>query len=112
MILYETLANGHNEVAIAFCILLAAWALQRHRYKPAILALLAGTLLKFIPALLLSAAGLIALRDLPRFARPPAIPGHDGRTWRAALCRLCSVPRFTGPGATARGPVLAARPSP
>ena len=84
MILYETLANRHNDVAMAFCILLAAWALLRHRYTPAILALLAGTLLKFIPALLLSAAGLIALRDLPGPRAPLAFLSRDGPTRRAA----------------------------
>ena len=65
MILYETLVNGHNDVAMVFCILLAAWALLSRHHTAAILALLAGTLLKFIPALLLPAAGLIALRELP-----------------------------------------------
>ncbi len=69
LILYETLVNGHNDVAMVFCILFAAWALLKGRNTPAILALLAGTLLKFIPALLLPAAGLIALRDLPTARR-------------------------------------------
>jgi hypothetical protein len=65
LILYETLVNGHNDVVMVFCILLAAWALLKQHFTLAILALVAGTLLKFIPVLLLPAAGLIALRDLP-----------------------------------------------
>jgi hypothetical protein len=65
VILYETLGNGHNDIVLVFCILAATWALCRGRYTLAILALVFGVLFKFIPALLLPAAGLIALRHLP-----------------------------------------------
>jgi hypothetical protein len=65
VILYVTLGNGHNDIIMVFCILAAVWALLRRRYTLTILALVLGTLFKFIPALLLPAAGLIALRSLP-----------------------------------------------
>jgi rSAM/selenodomain-associated transferase 1 len=50
---------------MAVWLLAAAWAILSRRYTLAILALLAGMLIKFIPVLLLPVAGLIALRDLP-----------------------------------------------
>lgn len=65
VILYVTLGNGHNDILIGLCILATVWALLRRRYTLAILALVLGALFKFIPALLLPAAGLIALRNLP-----------------------------------------------
>jgi hypothetical protein len=66
IVLYETWGNGHNDMALVFWILLATWALTSRRYTLAILALVLGALVKFIPLLLLPAAGLIALRDLPQ----------------------------------------------
>jgi len=70
LVLYETLGHGHNDIAMAFWILVAAWALVSRRYALSILALVAGTLTKFVPVLLIPAAGAIALRDLPsRHAR-------------------------------------------
>jgi hypothetical protein len=68
VILYETLGQGHNDVAMVFWILLATWWLSRGRRLLAILALVAGALFKFIPLLLIPAAGLVALRSLPRTA--------------------------------------------
>jgi hypothetical protein len=65
IILYETFGNGHNDMAMIFWVLVAVWCMSDHRYVLAILALVVGTLFKFIPLLLLPAAGLIALRDLP-----------------------------------------------
>ena len=65
VVLYVTLGNGHNDIVMVFCILSAIWALLRDRYTLAILALVLGTLFKFIPGLLIPAAGLIALRNLP-----------------------------------------------
>lgn len=65
VILYETLGNGHNDMALVFCVLATILALLRRRYTLAILALVLGALFKFIPALLLPAAGLVALRNLP-----------------------------------------------
>jgi hypothetical protein len=65
VILFETFGNGHNDIAMAFWILVAVLFMTRRRYTLAIVALVTGALFKFIPALLLPAAGLIALRRLP-----------------------------------------------
>jgi alpha-1,6-mannosyltransferase len=65
IILYETLGHGHNDIAIVFWILLAVWLLLSKRYTLTILALLVGALIKYIPLLMLPAAGLIVLRELP-----------------------------------------------
>jgi alpha-1,6-mannosyltransferase len=65
VVLSVTLGNGHNDITIVFCMLAAVWALIQQRYTLAILALVLGTLFKFIPLLLLPAACLIALRTLP-----------------------------------------------
>ena len=67
IVLYETLGNGHNDIVMVFWMLAAAWALLNRHYTLALLTLLAGGLVKFIPVLLIPAAGLIALRDLPRW---------------------------------------------
>lgn len=67
MMLYETFGNGHNDQVMIFCMLAAVLAMVHRRYIVMILALMAGVLVKFIPALLLPAAGLIALRELPNF---------------------------------------------
>jgi hypothetical protein len=66
VILYETLGQGHNDMAMVFWILFAAWILLYRRYALAVLALVVGALFKFIPLLVLPGVGLIALRDLPR----------------------------------------------
>jgi hypothetical protein len=65
LILYETLGQGHNDVSMLFWVLVCVWCLAHRRYTLAILALVAGALFKFVPLLLLPAAGLIALRALP-----------------------------------------------
>jgi hypothetical protein len=64
VILYETIGSGHNDMAMIFWVLLAAWLLLNQRYTLTILAIIAGALFKYIPLLMLPAAGLIALRDL------------------------------------------------
>lgn len=69
MMLYETFGNGHNDLAMVFWILVAVLALVHRRYTGMILALVAGILVKYIPALLLPAAGLIVLRDLPGWGK-------------------------------------------
>ena len=65
VILVETVAEGHNDIVMITWVLLAAWALIRQRHLAAIIALVIGGLFKFIPVLMLPAAGLLALRDLP-----------------------------------------------
>jgi hypothetical protein len=65
LVLYETFANGHNDIVMIFFMLVAVLAMLARRYTAAILALLVGGLVKFIPVLMIPAAGLLALRDLP-----------------------------------------------
>jgi hypothetical protein len=62
--LYETLGNGHNDAVVIFWILAAVLAMLYRRYTLAVLALVAGTLFKFIPLLLLPAALALAWREL------------------------------------------------
>jgi hypothetical protein len=64
IVLYETWGNGHNDMAMVFWMLIAALALFRRRYTLATLALVAGALVKFIPALLIPLAVALALGDL------------------------------------------------
>ncbi len=64
IVLYSTFGNGHNDTVMIFWVLLAAWALLEKRYTSAILALLAGALVKYIPLLLLPAALGIALKRI------------------------------------------------
>jgi rSAM/selenodomain-associated transferase 1 len=65
VILYETFGHGHNDMAMVFWILLAILTLLHRRYVLTVLALVTGALFKFIPLLMLPAATLIAMRDLP-----------------------------------------------
>lgn len=64
MMLYETWGNGHNDVAMAFWFLLAAWWIVRRNYILAALSLLVGALMKFLPILFVPAVLLIAWRNL------------------------------------------------
>jgi len=64
LMLYETWGNGHNDVAMAFWFLAAAWWILRRRYTLAVLSLLVGALIKFIPILLIPAVLLIGWRNL------------------------------------------------
>lgn len=64
LILYETWGNGHNDVAMAFWFLLAAWWIIRRHYTLAALSLMVGALMKFIPILLIPAVLLIGWRSL------------------------------------------------
>jgi len=83
IILYETFGNGHNDMAMLVWVLAAVALLARRHYVLAVLGLVAGALVKFIPLLLLPAAALIALRDLPgvwarlRFALLIAVEAAD-----------------------------------
>ena len=64
LVLYETWGNGHNDIAMAFWFLLAAWWIMRQRYTLAGLSLLVGALMKFLPILLIPAVLWIAWRSL------------------------------------------------
>ncbi|NJN95901.1 MAG: hypothetical protein HC875_18235 [Anaerolineales bacterium] len=68
VVLYESIGNGHNDIVMAVWLLAAAWAMLNRRYTLAVLALLVGALIKFIPLLLLPLALVIALRHLPNLS--------------------------------------------
>jgi rSAM/selenodomain-associated transferase 1 len=65
VILYETFGQGHNDMAMVFWILAAIMTLLYRRYALTTVTLVTGALFKFIPLLMLPAATLITLRDLP-----------------------------------------------
>jgi hypothetical protein len=65
LVIYETAGNGHNDIVMAFFIVLALWTQTRGRFTLAALALTAGALVKFIPLLLLPITITAALRTLP-----------------------------------------------
>jgi hypothetical protein len=95
IVVYETAGNGHNDIVMVFFVLLAVLAILYHRYTLGVLALTAGTLIKFIPILMIPAAALIALRDLPshraraRFLLVSAVAG-------LALIVVCYLPFWDG----------------
>ena len=64
VVLYESIGQGHNDVAMLFWMLLAVWLLLKKRYTLTIGALLIGALFKYIPVLFIPIALAIALRDL------------------------------------------------
>jgi len=96
VILYETFGHGHNDMAMVFWILAAVWTLVQGRYTLTVLALVIGALFKFIPLLMLPAATLVALRDLPHSrARVRFVIVTSGVA--ATLIILAYVPFWHGP---------------
>jgi hypothetical protein len=67
IVLYETWGNGHNDIAMIFWVLLAALLISQKQYSLGTLSLVAGTLIKFIPALLIPAAMLIGYHSFENF---------------------------------------------
>ena len=65
LVLVETVGNGHNDIVMAFCLLLMAAALSRGRHTWAALALTAGVLVKYVPMLLAPVLLAYSLRALP-----------------------------------------------
>jgi hypothetical protein len=65
LVIYETAGNGHNDVALAFFVLLAVRLMVDRRFTWAALALTGGALIKFIPILLLPVALAAGVRPLP-----------------------------------------------
>lgn len=65
VVLYETLGNGHNDIAMVVWMLAAAWAVAERRFTLAMLATILGGLVKYIPILLAPAVLFMALRTLP-----------------------------------------------
>jgi hypothetical protein len=64
VLLYETWGNGHNDIAMIFWVLLAALLISQKHYSLGTLSLVAGTLIKFIPAMLIPTAMLIGYHSL------------------------------------------------
>ncbi len=95
IILYETFGMGHNDIALVTWALAAVWAMTHRRYTLAVLALTIGTLIKFIPVLLLPAALLITIYQLPslrarlRFILPTGLAA-------AALILIAYAPFWMG----------------
>lgn len=96
MILYEVWGNGHNDMMMAFFILLAAWLIFEKRYTLAVLSLTAGTLVKYMPVLLIPAAGLIALRALPNNRRRAAFI-LSSAVLAGAMIVISFAPFWVGP---------------
>lgn len=65
VVLFETFGNGHNDIVMAFFVLAAGCAMLRRQFVPATLALAAGILIKFVPALLVPPALVAVWRLLP-----------------------------------------------
>lgn len=65
LVLYETFGHGHNDMAMVVWIIAAVLAIDRRKFSLAILALVIGGLIKYIPLLLIPVAGVIALVELP-----------------------------------------------
>jgi hypothetical protein len=96
VVLYETWGNGHNDMVMVFWVLAAVWAIQNRRFTLAVLALAAGTLVKFIPALLIPAAVVIALRNLPGRRERLSYLARTGAAV-VALAALLYAPFWAGP---------------
>ena len=64
VLLYETWGNGHNDIAMIFWILLAALFISQKHYSWGTLSLVAGTLIKFIPVLLIPTTMLIGYQSM------------------------------------------------
>jgi len=65
LMIYEIAGNGHNDIVMAFFVLLAIHGLVRRRFTLSLLALTAGAMIKFIPVLLTPIFLVVARRLLP-----------------------------------------------
>jgi alpha-1,6-mannosyltransferase len=92
----DVAANGHNDVVMAFFVLLAVWALVRGWVGLVLPALTLGALIKFTPAVLLPLAAVYLVRRA----------GRSGRRWAllagsvlasGALAVLFYAPFWAGP---------------
>ena len=69
LLIYMTAGIGHHDALVAATIALALYSLTRRWYIAATLALVLGTLLKFIPLMLIPIIAIIALRQLRGWSR-------------------------------------------
>lgn len=65
LMLYTTAGNGHNDAVMMLCALLGFYFLTRQHFSLAVLAQVAGALIKFIPALFIPLMLLAAWNALP-----------------------------------------------
>jgi len=65
LVIYTTVGNGHNDIAMVFFILLGLDKLLQRRFTLSSLSLVAGALVKFIPILVLPIALAAGLRAIP-----------------------------------------------
>ncbi len=72
LVLVETAGNAHNDMLMVACMVLGLSLSSRGRFGLALLALCLGTLIKFMPALLVPVLLLEALK---------ALPGLPSRVW-------------------------------
>lgn len=63
LVIYETAGNGHNDIVMAFFIVLGIWALARNWFTLSAVAVTAGALVKFIPMLILPVVIVAGLRS-------------------------------------------------
>jgi hypothetical protein len=82
--LWEFAASGHNDGLLVVALLLALWAVRRNQYWLAVLALTAGALFKFLPAIFLPLVVLYWMRHESIWARRLAVGG--------IACLLFAVP--------------------
>jgi hypothetical protein len=94
LVIYETAGNGHNDIVLVFFVLLALWALDRRRYTAAVLALVAGALVKFIPIVLVPIVAAAAWRALPSRRRLGFAAATLGLS--AALAAALTAPFWRG----------------
>ncbi|HUN05217.1 MAG TPA: hypothetical protein PLQ56_01390 [Aggregatilineales bacterium] len=66
LVIYMTAGTGHNDALMTASMALAVYCLSRRWYIAATFAAILGTLIKFIPVLLIPIIALVALRELGR----------------------------------------------
>ncbi|HHX43439.1 MAG TPA: hypothetical protein GX714_05560 [Chloroflexi bacterium] len=66
LVLIEAHANGHNDLVMVLCVLLAVWLWESKRYVWVIPALVLGALVKYVPLILVPMAALLLGNRLSR----------------------------------------------
>jgi hypothetical protein len=82
--LWEFAAGGHNDGLMVVALLLALWAVRRNQHWLAVLALTAGALFKFLPAIFLPLVVLNWMRQQQTWSRRLLVGGF--------ACLLFAVP--------------------
>lgn len=95
LVLYETAGNGHNDVVMAFWILLGMYLALHDRFVWALLALGVGALTKFIPILLVPVVLAAGLRAQPTWKPRLSLIARTGLAG-AALIAAAYAPFWRG----------------